>query len=439
MMAAPAERPAAFILLGGLRVVLRNWLYLTELDRRGLKILLITSDNWRQETLACMRDEQSPGRLISDSAFVAGDIRIEGHFTAGVTEHVRAWQRRFDIVGVFAAGEVLVEQTGLVADALGLRSPGLRATRVCRSKYLQRLYLAEWSPRAVVIPSDQRGAPRLDSVGFPAVLKPSSRRSSSGVREIADSAGLLAALERYPPGETLLVEEYVTGPEFSVESLIRDGRVCFASVTAKVTNEARSDSFVELGHTVPAPTGQMTSSILELNRAVAARLEFADGVMHSEFKVAPGGEVKLMEVAARTPGDGLLPLYHLATGTPMEPEIIKIALGEAGTYPPPHRFARQVYVEAGTGVLEDVKLRWPGIDMAWAPDGSLWPAVAPVAADAPPGLRAAIVLKQRGSRLGPLRESDDRAFTFLVDAPSLGELDRVEARVRASLDISLRT
>ena len=51
------------------------------------------------------------------------------------------WRGDFDIAGVYAVGEVLVEQAGLIADALGLPFPGLRASRTARSKVLQRWYL----------------------------------------------------------------------------------------------------------------------------------------------------------------------------------------------------------------------------------------------------------------------------------------------------------
>ncbi len=60
----------------------------------------------------------------------------------GVIEHAERWRRSYDIVGVYAVGETLVEPTGLVADYFGLPfPPGLRAARACRNKYLQRWYL----------------------------------------------------------------------------------------------------------------------------------------------------------------------------------------------------------------------------------------------------------------------------------------------------------
>ena len=47
-----------------------------------------------------------------------------------------------------------------------------------------------------------------------------------------------------------------------------------------------------------------------------------DGVTHAEFRVDSFGRPALMEVAARTPGDGICLLYQLATGSPIEPDSL---------------------------------------------------------------------------------------------------------------------
>jgi len=65
-----------------------------------------------------MASGEWPGSLIAEAEFVAGDV--EGAFTAEVIAQVMAWRARYDIVGVFAVGEMLVEQAGIVADVLGL-------------------------------------------------------------------------------------------------------------------------------------------------------------------------------------------------------------------------------------------------------------------------------------------------------------------------------
>ena len=134
-----------------------------------------------------------------------------------------------------------------------------------------------------------------------------------------------------------------------------------------------------------------------------------------EARRAGGGP--LMEVAARTPGDGIMVLYRLATGRRMEPEILRIALGEPADYPAARRYARQVYVGHRPGILGDVEVDWPGVEARWVDDGNPWPDIPALPADDPPALRAVLVYEARGAELGPIRSSDDRAVTFFIDAP----------------------
>lgn len=429
------EKPQAFILTGAFWVVCRNPLYLTELADRGITILVITAAMWREQARACMAEAGHPAASIDDIAFVEGELNIEGSFTAGTIAAARRWQRDYTIVGVHSVGETLVEPTGLLADALGLPSPGLRATRACRSKYLQRWYLPEFSPPSVVIPSAERDSYDWSSVEFPCVVKPASRHSSSGVATVNDEAELRKQVATYPEYEIILVERKVVGQEYSVESLVQDGKLVFASATRKQTTDTYANTFVELVHAVPCEPSGPNDTLLAANQRMLELLGFDNGIAHSEWRIDAGGTPYLMEVAARTPGDGLMALYQLATGAAVEPEIIRVALGEPASYPQPRRYARQVYLEHTPGVLTDVTVDWPDAELSWVGEKGLWPEIAPGPMDAPPTLRAVMVLKDRNAELGELGSSDDRAVTFFIDARTADELDELERRVRDAITI----
>ncbi|SDE02851.1 ATP-grasp domain-containing protein [Glycomyces harbinensis] len=433
-MTTTADRPRAFILTGAFWVICRSPRYLTELARRDLSILVVTPEGFRDRAEAVRAQEDGPASLIHDVAYVSGSLDMEASFNSGVVAAVAAWRERYRIEGAYAVGETLVEPTGIIADALGLPFPGLRATRVCRSKYLQRWYLHRHSPASLIVPPSERDGLDPGALDYPAVLKPATRHSSSGVVSADEPADIARELAAYPDHETLLIEQKVTGPEYSVETLSQGGRRVFASVTAKTTNDTRSRAFVELSHTVGG-ADPANGALLDANADVLDRLGFEDGITHSEWRLDPTGTPRLMEIAARTPGDGLLPLYELATGRPLEDQIIRIALGEPAEYPRPRRVARQVYLEHPHGVLEDVRLDWPGVTASWIGETDLWPRTAPGAADDPPTLRAVFVHREKGATLGPLHSSDDRAVAFLIDAPDTDGLDEIEARVRSAIDI----
>lgn len=432
------EKPNAFVLTGMFLVLCRSPLYLRELTRRGIKPLVITQAKFRKEALACQADPEHPASLIHEFAFIndsAGEASVLGEVLAAGSR----WRDAYTIVAAYAVGETLVEPTGLLADALGVPTAGLRATRACRNKALQRWYMPDLSPRSIVVSAGERDTMKLADVPFPAVVKPVGRMSSSGVASVRDADELRRQLATYPAGEVILIEERVVGQEYSVETLIQGGKAIFASVTRKDTTESQSESFVELAHTVPSDLAGPQAILLEANQKMLDVLHFEDGMTHSEWRVDAAGRPLLMEVAARPPGDGLMALYHLVTGVPMEPEIIRLALGEKTVYSAPARFARQVYLEHKTdqigSVLTDVSLDWPGVEPIWAADRPMWPAVEPGSMSDPPTLRAVHVLKARGTVLGPLQCSSDRSVTFFIDAQSPAELDALERRVRDALTV----
>lgn len=427
------EKPQAFILTGAFWVVCRNPLYLTELADRGIKILVITAAIWREQALACMSEEGHPAASIHDIAFVDGELNIEGSFTAGTVSATRRWQDTYTIVGVHSVGETLVEPTGLLADALALPSPGLRATRACRSKYLQRWYMPDLSPWSVVVPAADRPTFDWSVVPFPCVVKPASRHSSSGVVTVHDAEGLREQITTYPEHEIILVEQKVIGQEYSVETLVQNGKPVFASATRKETTDSYAHTFVELVHAVPCEDPGPSATLLAANQRMLDLLAFENGIAHSEWRIDASGRAFLMEVAARTPGDGLMALYQQATGRAVEPEIVRVALGETATYPEARRFARQVYVEHKPGLLADVTVDWPDVEVSWVGEKGLWPEIESGPADGPPALRAVLVLKDRGAKLSELASSDDRAVAFFIDAASAQELDTLEQQVRSAL------
>jgi hypothetical protein len=365
---------------------------------------------------------------IDDHRYV--DPAAPGEALAAVT----TWQTRYRIAGVHTIREMFVETTQVVADYLGLPSPGWRASRVCRDKSLQRHHLGGWSPRFVVGKrADLEG--RAD--GLPCVLKPARREGSSGVVVVHDAAELRDALAGYPEDEVLLLEQYVVGPEYSIEALVQGGVVVAAGITGKRTNHGATGHFVETGHTVPAQDlgAAQEERLLAINAQVLARLEFADGIAHAEYKLDRDGTPYLMEIAARNPGDGILQLYGMATGCAIEPEIIKIALGEPARYPAPRRIARQVYLGGAAGRFREVTSAGSGPAPYLFRASFDKPELAlPGAAD-PPALREVMVERSPGEVLGAVTSSADRVGCFFLDAATAAELDALESRVERELAV----
>lgn len=418
------DRPGAVVVLG-MFVAARYPDLLPAAAARGLRVLGVdeNSPSARRYDDARRADPGHPLAPIAELAWHRGGDR------AGVIDTVGEWAAGYDVRGVLVFGEGFVETGTVLADLLGLPGPGLRAGRVCRNKLLQRRYLAEWSPRSRLL----REAAADGWTTFPAVLKPLDGQASAGVSRV-DSAAELAAALADPEFAPMLLEELVPGPEVSVETLVHDGRVRFSGITGKLTNEDGSRFFVELGHTVPdvTLTADRQAAVREVNEQVLRRLDFRDGVAHAEYRVTPEGVVRLMEIAARPAGDSIISLYGLATGEPMEPAMLAIALGEEVSYPEPVRWARQKYVPHTPGVLTGMRTDGLGVPVTWLRERWSFPAVRP-APEA--GVRMIMMGRAKGDELGEIRSSADRSATYLLDAPTPAALDELTRRCDAAIRV----
>ncbi|GAA4891698.1 hypothetical protein GCM10023237_07150 [Streptomyces coeruleoprunus] len=302
---------------------------------------------------------------------------------------------------------------------------------------LQRLAAPALAPRWTQVGPEARGA-ALDGdddtlarlvgdVPLPAVLKPAGRMSSSGVRAVESLAELRTELAQYPQDETLLLEERARGAEYSVEALVCSGETVWAGITAKDTNECATRYFTETGHTSPAPAlgAADEARLLDANARLLDAIGFGTGMSHAEFRLGPDGAV-LMEVAVRPPGDAITKLWHLATGRPLEPALLDLALGERPLVAPQRRRARQVYLDHPHGELADVVC--DDAPVSWITRDGAWPEFVPTTSDAPPRLCAVIVTRDTGDTLGDLTDSGGRAVSIVVDAPGDEDIHAVAER-----------
>ncbi|MCP9986117.1 ATP-grasp domain-containing protein [Streptomyces sudanensis] len=407
-MSRQSDRPPAVIVMSDLAALARQHRLITDIAERGLTPLVVVGPSTDLVKLTGhIEDGTHPLSRI------AAVRQLPGAAVDSVLASVQDWVTDFDVRGVICSGEVFVDPCGVLAETLALPGPGAWAARVCRDKVMQRVILRDHGPSWRAFAPHERDAAASDV--YPCVVKPAGRMFSSGVVRVSDDAELRAALAAYEPDETILVEELVTGPEFSVEALVHRGELVWSGVTAKLTNEDSSRYFTEIGHTSPAKLPLSHSdALIEANAAILKALRFDSGITHAEFRLRDGQPV-LMEVAARLPGDAITMLWHLATGRPLEPAIVDLALGVKPEYPVPTRRAVQRFVEHRPGRLTDV--RCAGQTVSWIADDGYWPTVAPSDAQAPARCASVMVGLPRGATLGPLSDSSGRSASVVVDLP----------------------
>jgi len=410
-----SDRPTAVVVMSDLAALARQHRLIADIAERGMAPLVIVGPTTDLAKLTGHIEDRS-----HPLARIAAVRQLPGPAIDSVLASVQDWITDFDVRGVICSGEVFVDPAAVLAEALGLPSPGTWAARVCRDKVMQRVVLRAHGPSWRAFAPHERHNAAADA--YPCVVKPAGRMFSSGVVRLANDAELRAALTAYGPDETILVEELVTGPEFSVEALVHRGELLWSGVTAKITNEDDSPYFTEIGHTSPArlPLPQ-SDALIAANAAVLKALRFDSGITHAEFRLRDGQPV-LMEIAARLPGDAIMMLWHLATGQPLEPAMVDLALGIRPEYPAPTRRAVQRYAHHRPGRLTDV--RYPGQEVSWISADGYWPTVVPAEPDAPARCVSVMVGLSRGTVLGPLNESTGRSACVVVDLPWTADPDR---------------
>lgn len=419
-------RDRVVLLMGELSMLLQHPRLIEEVLRRDATPIAVFMTAGDTERFAALRAD--PSHELSG---LGGVLRVADSTAKTVTAALAPLRERAPIAGAIPVGERFVEAAAVLADLIGLPGPGWRAAHVSRNKVLQRMLFADLSPASRPVLPDQRDALPADRLRYPAVVKPASLWGSVGVREVATSADLRRVVGSYPAEETLLVEDRVEGPEFSVESLVQGGKVLWAGITRKATNEADSGFFAETGHFAPADglTAAREGALLAASAEIVRRLAVADGIVHCELRLAGDPGLKevpvLMEVAVRMP-PAISPLWMLATGEPLEGAVADIALGIPAAYPPPSRRAGQLWPDPPRGRLRAVAC--DGVEVIWAAADQRWPRMRPVPADAPARCCAVTVSRQPGDMLGPVSDNPSRSVSVIVDAP----LDEPLAKIAAA-------
>lgn len=171
----------------------------------------------------------------------------------------------------------------------------------------------------------------MPSISYPCILKPTDNAGSRGVMLVKSEEDLINAYNysmNQSRGGQVILEEYMSGPEVSVEIMVVDGVPHVLQVTDKLTTGA--PYFVEMGHNQPS----MLSTVdVERIKDLACRAVKSVGIncgpSHVEIKLTPDGP-KMVELGARMGGDCITThLVPLSTGVDMIKATIDVALGLA--------------------------------------------------------------------------------------------------------------
>lgn len=298
----------------------------------------------------------APGLAATPSIVAAADeTSAVGYTEPGETAE---WARRRvaagePIVAVLAQLEMAQIAAAETAAAIGAPGNPPEVIRRIRTKDACRAALAAAGfvqPAVRLCTSAADAAAFLRETSGPWIVKPRDAMGSNGVSQVSSAADLPAALALLPDAGRFLVEEFVSGPEFSVEGIFQGGRPGILAVTAKET--VPPPHFVETAHTLPADLPEpVRREIEETVSAALLTLGLRIGAFHVEIWLTPTGIV-LGEVHSRFGGDWIHKMLEFAIpGIELFGLIIDDMLGRPGPPGPlePSRGAAVRYLTPAPG------------------------------------------------------------------------------------------
>jgi biotin carboxylase len=264
----------------------------------------------------------------------------------------------------------------LAAAKLGLPHNPPAAVAAARSKAQSREKLRAAGlpvPRFETLPRDLAGA-ELDALcaraPYPCVVKPLVLSGSRGVMRADDAAGLraalarLAALLRSPDVaqrrdadlQRVQIEEFIPGPEVSLEGLLTGGRLHVLALFDK-PDPLDGPFFEETLYLTPSRHPAPLQDAVA--RAVAdgcAALGLVEGPVHAELRLSPGGP-RILEIAARSIGGLCGRALRFGVGVTLEELVLRHALGNSAEPPAREQRAAGVLMLPirHRGVLEEVR------------------------------------------------------------------------------------
>ncbi|WP_116210647.1 ATP-grasp domain-containing protein [Streptomyces olivoreticuli] len=318
-MTHPQEKPLLLVITSGLRHY-REYLLRSMSDRYRVHLIDSAAPTW-------------------ELPYLYGSTVVSDTGARSVLEAAREVAAREAVSGVMSWHEEHIVQAALVAEELGLPGTAADAVRRCRDKFATRTALAAAGlpqPRFELTGSREEALAAAERLGYPVVIKPRAAGGSQGVVLVHDAAGLSRQFETtrdvpvpHAPDfdQVVLVEEYLEGPEISVDAVVRGGRVTPLFVGRKEVGYP--PYFEETGHRVDSADPLLSDpDLLRTLTGIHEALGCSDGWTHSELKLTPQGP-KLIEVNGRLGGDLIPYLGMRASGIDPGLAAADVACGAA--------------------------------------------------------------------------------------------------------------
>ncbi len=325
-------------------------------DQRTLTILCVSSYEKGQEflrtckaigcrvyllTVEKLRNGDWPREAIDEMFFMPEDLPL-----AGLLNAVSYAARTRKIDRIVALDEFDMENVSAIREHLRIPGMGLTTVRYFRDKLAMRARAKESGvnvPEFVHVLNHDELREFMSRVPAPWLLKPRSQASGIGMKKVHRPEELWPWLDQLGDEQShFLLEQFVPGSVFHVDSVVSEKQVLFADV------HAYGAPPLDVSHA----GGVFTTRTLErdsedakalrvVNQRLMESLGLQRGVTHAEFlKSHADGRVYFIEIAARVGGAYISDVVEAASGINFWREWAKLEVGagkEAYALPAPRQ------------------------------------------------------------------------------------------------------
>jgi len=260
-------------------------------------------------------------------------VTVDTYDTEAVFAMARQIHKEVKLLAVIPGWEYCVDVAAETALRLGLPHLSKATASAARNKFLcrERLKAAGLTvPRYTLmhVPADAESG--AAAVGFPAVFKPTDGGGSMLVRRVNSLLELKKAFEDSSSGildvdqfvgKSFLLEEFIEGPEYSIEGYVDQGEPHVVAVTEKRLGDA--PFFAEMGHIIEAAlTADERDAVVKYIEDVARAINLNIGVFHAEARLTRRGPI-LIEINCRLGGGRITRLVELAKGVSLPSAMVR--------------------------------------------------------------------------------------------------------------------
>jgi biotin carboxylase len=253
------------------------------------------------------------------------------------------------IDAVFTAGTDFSAACAKIAETCGLHSHSYKSALNASDKILMRSCFAKAgvsSPKFIEI-EDSSSAYKKENIlqllqnngfphnPFPLVVKPVDNMGARGCRMVRAGNELTDAVKTavsYSRSKRAIIEEYMDGPEFSIDSLVYNDTITITGFADR--HIYYPPYFIEMGHTMPSAISEdLKTRIFEEFKKGVKALGLTCGAAKGDVKLTKNGP-KIGEIAARLSGGYMSGwTYPYASGINLTEQALRIALGDAPSIP----------------------------------------------------------------------------------------------------------